>query len=94
MKCTFNEKCKWWVHARCVGLHFPNDDAGNRALLRWLSKEHNFFCPKHMPVNPYKSDSESSSDDDGDEDDTTPKRLLKPLKPSARSLKNKRSQRQ
>ena len=47
-----------------------------------------------MPVNPYKSDSESSSDDDGDEDDTTPKRVLKPLKPSARSLKNKRSQRQ
>ena len=47
-----------------------------------------------MPVNPYKSDSESSSDDDGDEDDTTPKRLLKPLKPSARSLENKRSQRQ
>ena len=88
MQCTHSDSCRWWVHARCEGLFFRNDDGGNRELRQWL-RERRYYCPRHMPPNVYKSDSESS-DDDVDDDDETPRRPLKLTAREARAKKGGR----
>ena len=39
--------CNWWVHSRCVGIHYDNSDIGEKGLDKW-AKDH-YFCAKHMP---------------------------------------------
>ena len=39
--------CDWWVHSRCVGIHYDNSDIAEKGLDKW-AKDH-YFCAKHMP---------------------------------------------
>ena len=39
--------CDWWVHSRCVGIHYENSDIAEKGLDKW-AKDH-YFCAKHMP---------------------------------------------
>ena len=47
IQCT--KACGWWVHARCVGIHYPMDEPGLKALTKWTKNR--FFCHKHFPRN-------------------------------------------
>ena len=43
----WKHECDWWVHNRCVIIHYENTDAGEKAMSIW-AKMH-FVCQKHMP---------------------------------------------
>ena len=39
--------CNWWVHARCVGIHYENTEKGEKKLDDWA--KHHYYCQKHIP---------------------------------------------
>ena len=39
--------CKWWMHSRCLGIHYENSDNGEQRLERWT--ESHYYCRQHLP---------------------------------------------
>ena len=42
-----NRPCNWWVHTRCVGIHYENTKKGEKKLDDWA--KHHYYCQKHIP---------------------------------------------